>query len=316
MHGARVALFTAVLISAVAVLHWFSQAEIAASLGYLLPVSVAAWGFARFGGSVVAALCAGLWLAIDLLQHRGSDQPALEAVNMVVLTVAFQLFAQLFATLRDQLEHERKLARTDALTKVHNRRAFWSAAAREVARGRRHGIPFSMAYIDVDGFKGVNDEFGHHGGDELLRRIALALQEELRELDMVARLGGDEFVLLLPGAGEAAAGKVIARLQRSLLKAAWRQPFDIDFSIGVLTVIESPESVEQLVARADSLMYQVKRSGRGLVLYEVLDVDPVARERVAQERASLQSRLVDAALPKTDVEVVGKPTDTSPRIAN
>ena len=100
--------------------------------------------------------------------------------------------------------------------------------------------------------------------------MAMALQKDLRELDMVARLGGDEFALLLPGANEASASRVIHRLQQALGKAAWRQSFDIDFSIGVLTVINSPEGVAQLVARADDLMYQVKRSGRGMVLYDTL----------------------------------------------
>jgi len=270
MSGWRVTACTTVLLFTAGLLDWFSQAEIASSLVYLLPISVAAWGYGRIGAAVVGAVCAGMWLAIDLATHAGEITPALEVVNTIVLTVAFLLYGQLLATLKDLLEHERKLARTDPLTSVHNRRAFWSAAAREVARGRRQGTPFSLAFIDVDGFKGVNDSFGHHAGDELLRRIALALQKDLRELDMVARLGGDEFVLLLPGANEAAAGKVIQRLQKTLGKAAWRQSFDIDFSIGVLTVLESPDSVEQLVARADELMYQVKRSGRGLVLFDML----------------------------------------------
>lgn len=265
MGGARVTGCTVVLLSTAGLLDWFSQAEIASSLVYLLPISVAAWGYGRIGAAVIGGLSAGMWLAIDLFTHAGEATLGLEVVNMIVLTVAFQLFGQLLATLKDLLEHERKLARTDPLTSVHNRRAFWSAAAREVARGRRQGTPFSLAYIDVDGFKSVNDSFGHHAGDELLRRIAMALQKDLRELDMVARLGGDEFVLLLPGANEAAAGKVIQRLQKTLGKAAWRQSFEIDFSIGVLTVLESPESVDQLVARADELMYagqaQWPRSG-------------------------------------------------------
>lgn len=261
---------TGALLGVAGLLDWFSHAEIASSLIYLLPISVAAWGFGRIGAAIVGGVSAGMWLAIELCTQAGEVAAGLEVVNTIVLTVTFQLFGQLLATLKDLLEHERKLARTDPLTSVHNRRAFWSAAAREVARGRRQGTPFSVAYIDVDGFKGVNDSFGHHAGDELLRRIALALQRDLRELDMVARLGGDEFVLLLPGANEAAAGKVIQRLKKTLGKAAWRQSFDIDFSIGVLTVLDSPDSVERLVARADELMYQVKRSGRGLVLFEIL----------------------------------------------
>lgn len=291
MGAARVGALCAAMLVGVSVADWFSQADIAASLGYLLPISIAAWGFGRIGSAVVAALSAGLWLVIDLATAMEGVTPALEVVNLIVLTVAFQLFGLLLATLRGQLDHERRLAHTDPLTSVHNRRAFWSAAAREVSRGRRQGAPFSLAYIDVDGFKGVNDSFGHRAGDELLRRIALALQEDLRELDMVARLGGDEFVILLPGAGESGAGKVIHRLQKRLAKARWRQSFDIDFSIGVLTVVESPETVEELVARADSLMYQVKRSGRGLVLYDVLRASEELPETDVAPTAAAPSRI-------------------------
>ncbi|MFT4840112.1 MAG: diguanylate cyclase (GGDEF)-like protein [Planctomycetota bacterium] len=291
MGAARVTGLSMVLLGSVGLLDWFSQADIAASLGYLLPISVAAWGAGRIGSVVAAAMCAGMWLTINLMTAVTGITPALELVNMVVLTVAFQLFGLLLATLRGQLDHERKLARTDPLTSVHNRRAFWSAAAREVARGRRHGTPFSLAYIDVDGFKSVNDTYGHRAGDELLRRIALALQEDLRELDMVARLGGDEFVILLPGAAEAGAGRVISRLQKRLANARWRQSFDIDFSIGVLAVVESPESVEQLVGRADALMYQVKRSGRGLVLFDVLRASENLPPTDVQKSGSVTSRI-------------------------
>jgi diguanylate cyclase (GGDEF)-like protein len=288
MGAARVTGLSMVLLGSVGLLDWYSQADIAASLGYLLPISVAAWGAGRIGSVVAAAMCAGMWLTINLMT---GVTPALELVNMVVLTVAFQLFGLLLATLRSQLDHERKLARTDPLTSVHNRRAFWSAAAREVARGRRHGTPFSLAYIDVDGFKSVNDTYGHRAGDELLRRIALALQEDLRDLDMVARLGGDEFVILLPGAAEAGAGRVISRLQKRLANARWRQSFDIDFSIGVLAVVESPESVEQLVGRADALMYQVKRSGRGLVLFDVLRASENLPPTDVQKSGPVTSRI-------------------------
>jgi len=270
MGVAGTSLCSASVLAAAGVLDWLSPAEIASSLIYLLPISVAAWGFGRLGAAITGVLSAAMWLVIDLSVRQGELSASLEIINMIVLTVAFQLFGQLLATLKDLLEHERKLARTDPLTSVHNRRAFWSAAAREVARGNRHGTAFSLAYIDVDGFKSVNDSFGHQAGDDLLRRIALALQKELRELDMVARLGGDEFALLLPGANEAAASRVIQRLQKALTKAAWRRSVDIDFSIGVLTVLTAPESVAQIVDRADSLMYQVKRSGRGMVLYDTL----------------------------------------------
>jgi len=258
------------LVALVTLLDWYSHAEIAAALGYLLPISLVAWATGRVGAVVCGAVCAGAWLAVDLLTHAHDMTPGLEVVNLIVLTVAFQLFGQLLVMLREQLDHERRLAHTDPLTSLHNRRAFWNATGREVARLRRQREPFSLAYIDVDGFKGVNDRFGHRAGDELLRRIAAALQQDLRQLDMVARLGGDEFVLLLPGTDVVGAARVVARLKKRLQRAAWRQSFEIDFSIGCLTVREAPKDVDTIVARADELMYTVKRSGRGQVRHDVM----------------------------------------------
>lgn len=254
----------------VTLLDVFSEAEIAASLGYLLPISVAAWGMGRIGAAVCASVCATAWLIVELFVHYGDVAPGLQVVNLVVLTVTYLLFGQLLATVKELLEHERRLASTDPLTSLHNRRALFGAVGREVARGRRSGVPFSVAYLDVDGFKQVNDTLGHHAGDALLKRIGLVLQEDLRELDMVARPGGDEFVIVMPGTDEAGAGRVMQRLRKRLARAAWRRAFDIDFSIGVLTVRDAPESVEEVVARADQLMYQVKRDGRGMLLFDTM----------------------------------------------
>ncbi|MFK7741701.1 MAG: GGDEF domain-containing protein [Planctomycetota bacterium] len=267
---ARVLASAAVLLVFVAILDWLSQAEIAASLGYLLPISLAAFGGGRVAAAVFGVLCAGIWLWMDVAAHSGPVQTEVQVVNLIVLTVIYQLFGLLLATLCELLDHERRLARTDALTSLHNRRALWSAVSREASRGRRHGVPFSVAYLDVDGFKGVNDSLGHHAGDALLQRIALVLKEDLRELDMVARPGGDEFCILLPGTDEAGAGRVMQRLRKRLARAAWRKAFDIDFSIGVLTVLDAPENVDEVVEKADQLMYQVKRSGRGLLLFDTL----------------------------------------------
>lgn len=270
MHRIRAAICTALLLAGIATLDWFSGAEIAASLGYLLPISFAAWVLGRTGAAVVGVACAAAWLVVDLALAPADMAPAVEVVNLVVLTVALQLFGQLLASLRRQLDQAQRLAHTDALTGVHNRRAFWSAIGREAERCRRLGEPFSLAYIDVDGFKGVNDRFGHRAGDELLRRIAHALQQDLRGLDMVARLGGDEFALLLPGAGVFGAGRAVTRALDRLRCSAWWPGFGIDVSIGCLTVREAPTDADAIVARADELMYAVKRLGRGQVRHDVL----------------------------------------------
>lgn len=248
---------------------WWSHAEVAASLVYLVPIGVVAWGRGRIAAAVFATLCAALWLFVDV-QTNGQISTPTEVANLLVLLVAFQITGQVLARLRGRLERERWLARTDPLTGIHNRRAFWNATARELERCRRFAEPFSVAYLDVDGFKGVNDHHGHAAGDEVLRRISALLQQELRQLDMVARLGGDEFAVLLPGTNVFGASSVMTRVRELLRRAPWRSQYGIDFSIGCITVLVAPRDVDAVVAQADQLMYAMKRAGRGELRHEVL----------------------------------------------
>lgn len=269
-HPGAVWAFALLLAGLVTTADWWSHAEVAASLAYLVPIAVVAWARGRLAAAVMAGTCAGAWLTVDVMTHGDLAASATEIANFLVLLVAFLLTGQVLARLRGRLERERWLARTDPLTGIHNRRAFWNATKRELERCRRFAEPFSVAYLDIDGFKGVNDRFGHAAGDQLLRRIASLLQQELRQLDMVARLGGDEFALLLPGTNVFGASTVLTRLRDLLRSAPWRSQYAIDCSIGCVTVLVAPADVDAVVARADQLMYSMKRTGRGELRHEVL----------------------------------------------
>ncbi len=248
----------------------YSTAEVATSLGYMLPISLAAWCLGRIPAAVTATSCALLWLGVDIRVQGSNLHTTNELINLTVLFVAFMLFGQLLAALRLRLDQEHQLAHTDSLTTLHNRRAFRSAAERELERCRRYGDPFTIAYLDLDNFKSVNDRYGHGRGDELLRLVANSLRKGLRRLDMAARLGGDEFALLLPGTEELGAVLALNRLLRSLHGLRAARSLGVGFSVGCITVLEAPDSVDALIARADQLMYETKGSHRGSVRHEVL----------------------------------------------
>lgn len=262
----------ALLIVLVTLADWFSGAQVAASQTYLLPISLAGWCRGRRAAISSAAVSALAWLCVDF----GTAETFVtvhEAINATVLFVTYSLFGQLIARLRQQIDRDHHLAHTDALTGIHNRRAFWNAAGRELERCRRYHVPFAIAYLDVDAFKTVNDRFGHQRGDELLRTIATRLRDGLREIDMVARLGGDEFAVLLPATDAQGAGAVTTRLLTELRAMPERQQFGIDFSLGCVSVIDPPGDVDSLVARADALMYEMKNRGPGQIQHEVVRHD-------------------------------------------
>ena len=150
----------------------------------------------------------------------------------------------------------------DPLTGLLNRRGLFERAEGELNRSRRTGRPLSIAFIDCDDFKPINDTRGHRAGDDLLASIAAALQSSTRSYDITGRLGGDEFVVIFPETGAEDALPVVERLRDAMLRAARRTAPSLTLSIGVVTFVEAPPAVEDLIHAADVQMYVVKRGGK------------------------------------------------------
>ena len=165
-----------------------------------------------------------------------------------------------------------RLATTDFLTGVWNRRRFMELGEAEVARVRRSGRSFGMAMMDVDHFKSVNDTHGHDAGDNVLWALAEACVDRLRNVDVVGRMGGEEFALILPETDPQGAMLTVERLREYLSELAI--PIDsgtltVTVSIGVTTVRDPSDTIEGALKRADEALYKAKGSGRNrTVAYE------------------------------------------------
>ena len=239
------------------------------SIFYWLPIAAVTWRAGRGWGLaiVTASSVARLWTDWHDMLAKGNVKYI--ALDFIFWFTSFSILCLLLAKLRELLELQETLAHTDHTTGMPNARAFARSIEREMARSRRTGVPLSLAYLDLDDFKGLNDRFGHDAGDELLRDVAAAARSSLRSGDVMARLGGDEFAILLPATGEHEAWKAIERFRESLMdEVAKKLPATI--SIGLVTACDGRLSADDLLGIADSLMYEVKGAGKNDIRQTVL----------------------------------------------
>jgi diguanylate cyclase (GGDEF)-like protein/PAS domain S-box-containing protein len=165
------------------------------------------------------------------------------------------------------------LALKDALTGLYNRRYFSEQVEREWNRARREQLPLSLFMIDIDHFKRFNDSYGHGVGDEVLRLVAKAVRERVRDTDLPARYGGEELIAVLPGADLATCAATAERIRKALAdcKITRRSTGEslpgITVSVGV-GQFQPGESMEDLIDRCDRALYQAKKTGRNRTVTE------------------------------------------------
>jgi diguanylate cyclase (GGDEF)-like protein len=197
----------------------------------------------------------------ELARSEGEHRRALQSMN-----------AQLENTVAERTAELRALLLRDVLTGLPNRRALMEALPEAMARAARIGKPCAIMFLDMDGFKGINDTYGHEEGDELLRQFGARIVDAVRKTDTVARLAGDEFVVILEMLADAADAE---EKGRSLLPALQR-PFALKTATVTLTAsigiaVHMPgdaQDLDALLARADRAMYAAKREGKNRVALE------------------------------------------------
>lgn len=248
-------------------LDYLTGTEASFALFYLFPVALASWWLGIRAGIAASVLSAIIWhLANDFAGQQYSTA-FMPIWNASIRLAFFLVVTVLLARVHQMLLREKALARIDYLTGTYNVRAFHEIAEAECMRASRYPQAFTLAYIDLDGFKLVNDRLGHNEGDRVLRLVAQTLRASIRRPDTLARLGGDEFALLLPQTDLESAKVFLPRLREELLAAMHRNDWRVTFSIGSLTCPFAPALLGDVVHQADELMFEVKRSGRNAIRY-------------------------------------------------
>ena len=258
------------------VLDFVTGPDLAFSVFYLLPLSVIGWmNYERRVLPALACLLAALtWMLADIASGARYSSALVPLWNTMTRLTIFSIVLMLLQNLRSAFSEQQELARTDSLTGIRNARALMDELDGEVRRNRRHPAPLSLVYVDVDDFKTINDTLGHRGGDDVLRRVARALEEHTREVDVVGRLGGDEFAIVMPSTDEAGAQKVLSTLPARLAQATNDLPCPVTLSTGCVTFLDAPAGVGEILHAADELMYEAKRGGKNAGRHRVVRKHP------------------------------------------
>lgn len=258
----RLMIFSLVYVAILGLVDVATGFELSFSIFYLAPVALSAWYAGRLEGLVIATISATTWYLADMLAGHAYSSWWIAVWNALVRFGYFSITAHLLGLIKGRLELEHQLARTDSLSGALNRRAFREQLDYALALAARSGQAVTLAYIDLDDFKRINDQLGHAAGDETIRQVVRVLIESTRRIDIVARLGGDEFGLLLPGTDRNGADQLLKKVRIALGGASPNADHPVRCSIGAVTFAGEMPSCDEAIGAADALMYQVKSAGK------------------------------------------------------
>lgn len=262
-------IFGLVLFAAVILTDYATDWEITTSIFYLLPISYFAWYFSSKTGIFVAFSSILVWFAIDYFKGPHYTRSSIPYWNAIISFGLYLILVLIFADVKIIYHREREHSRIDFLTGMINQRGFYEALRRERERASRLNTPITLAYVDLDNFKLVNDQFDHRTGDSVLAAVGQTLRRSIRDIDLAGRLGGDEFCLLLPNTDSAGARVLLEKVKEVLLRVMEASHWPVTFSIGAVTFHQPDKAAAEMINAADRAMYAAKTHGKNRIIYTV-----------------------------------------------
>ena len=253
------------IVCLLAIAEYATAADVSVSIFYLIPVILIAWRSSMRAAVLMCLVSCLLWESIDILHGARDSASWIYFWNFGARSGFYLVVSVLLQRLRAANQKLTVLSNIDSLTGVKNRRAFLESLEIEIARHRRNGQPLSVAFLDVDNLKQINDTLGHQKGDQALQTVAEVLRAHLRKSDVIGRLGGDEFALLMPETNGEGAFHALSTARTRMLEEMSGAATPVTFSAGIATAMHQADAA-QILSLADALMYEVKRNGRNDIL--------------------------------------------------
>lgn len=263
-----ICIIVCVLTLVIGIVDYLLGPDISTTILYFIPIVIASWYGGKALGLLTSVAAAAIWLITDISSGREYSYLAIYGWNTFMRLGIFIFITLLLVKLHRSLNAEETAADTDELTGALNVRGFKDRLAEEYARSTRSGKAFSLAFIDVDNFKAVNDTLGHAIGDLLLISMVKSINENLRKTDHLARLGGDEFVILFSETDNHIVVPAFSHVHKRLMDIVTEHNWLVTFSVGIVSYEALPESPGHAIKIADEIMYSVKKSTKNNVVYK------------------------------------------------
>lgn len=249
----------------VSVIDYITGTEIRVYPFYFIPVTLAA-SFISFRFAIFTSIfCTLLWFTSNFYAGMVFSNKWFWAWNCIANFISLLFVSYLVSNLKTYKDQQEKHAIFDSLTGLLNRRAFNDKGSIILELCRRLSMPVTIAFIDLDNFKFVNDNFGHKKGDEVILNISNIIKSNLRASDILCRLGGDEFVAMLPNTAIEGANSVLERIRHKVECEMQKESLEVRCSIGAEVFYTIPNNTDDLINSADKIMYSVKNSGKNRV---------------------------------------------------
>ena len=255
------------LIGIIGLIDYYTGYELSFFLFYFIPVVLLTWKGGRWLGIFGAVLSAVVWAEVNIAAGLIYSNTLIMVWNVSARLITFVILTLLLASLRSSIVHLQAMSRTDSLTGAANTRAFLEILKTEMDRVRRYRNAMTIIYLDLDNFKGINDSLGHGEEDSVLKAVVSVIRRHIRATDVVARVGGDEFALLLPETEKEPAEKVVAKFRSAILSDADSKGWKITISAGSFTTHDASLDPDEMIRKADDLMYQAKLEGKNKAVF-------------------------------------------------
>ncbi|MEO0288537.1 MAG: diguanylate cyclase [candidate division WOR-3 bacterium] len=262
--------FSFLLVILLGIIDYKTGFEISFSIFYLIPISFSILSGGFYSGIFISLLSALVWALADIYSGHQYKNFLIPLWNAIMRFGYFSFHSFFMSRFLEMYKEVKKESLTDSLTGVTNSRFFYILFEKELMKAKRSKKPFTLAYIDLDNFKSVNDTFGHLEGDSLLIKIAQIIKRNIRETDIFARIGGDEFVLLLPETDYDLSDNILTRLKEIVVLEVKKNNYPVTMSIGAITFNRFDFEINDMIKQADDLMYKIKREGKNNIEHKNL----------------------------------------------